>query len=116
MVFVTDVPIFAPITTGIAVRTDIESLPTNDTTIDVEDDEDCNKTVDTIPVIRPNIGLSSDVNNSPVLHPPNTLKEFPINSRKNRKEYNKETRQLEFIRVMVHALASLFFISLMHVL
>ena len=86
MVFVTEVPMFAPIMIGIAPRTDNTSAPTKPMTMFVLVDEDCTKTVAKMPTMRAVMGWSEKVNRFPAPLLPSALKEPPIRSRPKRKK------------------------------
>mmetsp|Transcript_35775 Transcript_35775/g.57460 ORF Transcript_35775/g.57460 Transcript_35775/m.57460 type:complete len:208 (-) Transcript_35775:148-771(-) len=86
IVFVTEVPMFAPMMIGIACLTAKTSAPTKPTTILVLVDEDCTKTVAKMPTMRPAMGLSEKVNRFPAPLLPSALKEPPIRSRPKRKK------------------------------
>ena len=62
------VPMFAPITTGMAWFSSITPAATRLTTMEVEVEEDWTSTVAMMPVISPAIGLSIILKRSWVLH------------------------------------------------
>mmetsp|Transcript_29292 Transcript_29292/g.66409 ORF Transcript_29292/g.66409 Transcript_29292/m.66409 type:complete len:243 (-) Transcript_29292:14-742(-) len=87
MVLVTEVPMLAPMMTGMAAFTVMVSAPTRPTTIDVLVDDDWTMTVARIPVMRPARGFSTAVNILPAPLPPRHLKASPSICRPTRKKY-----------------------------
>ncbi len=73
----TEVPMLAPMTTGIAVATGIIPLPTIATTIEVVVDDDCASVVARIPTNRPTSGLLALSINPSTAPPPNSLNALP---------------------------------------
>jgi len=88
MVFVTEVPMLAPMMIGMAWGTDTTLAPTRPTTILVLVEEDWTRTVAKMPTIRPAMGLLVTVKSSPAFLPPSALKAAPIKSRPKRKQYS----------------------------
>mmetsp|Transcript_30128 Transcript_30128/g.66322 ORF Transcript_30128/g.66322 Transcript_30128/m.66322 type:complete len:204 (+) Transcript_30128:554-1165(+) len=98
IVFVTDVPIFAPIIMGMAFFTSMRLLAVMLMMIDVLVDDDWTNTVARIPNTRPAIGLSKISllrNTCPAVGPAMTLKASPMIPSEMMKEYrNQHTKQI----------------------
>ena len=75
-VLVTVVPIFAPITIGIAYSKLRTPLPTKPTIVAVVTEEDCTKTVHKIPTNKPAKGLDTDSKSASVYSAPKVLIPF----------------------------------------
>ena len=98
------VPIFAPMTIGIAVRTSTTLLDTNATITVVQVDELWTSTVNRTPIISPTIGL---VNVSPVNI---ELADFPAINRKDSvrnvnehmKKYRSKSRAMNLPNPITH--------------
>ena len=94
IVLVTVVPIFAPITIGMAFA--IERLPpaTRPTTMDVVEEEDWIIEVARIPMNRPTIGFVVVAIRVSANPSPNNLREAPISSKLKRNRYKKHNRKI----------------------
>mmetsp|Transcript_16940 Transcript_16940/g.53398 ORF Transcript_16940/g.53398 Transcript_16940/m.53398 type:complete len:208 (-) Transcript_16940:15-638(-) len=108
MVFVTDVPMLAPMIMGIALSTFIRPAAVMVMMIDVLVDEDWTRTVARMPITRPAKGLlkiSLFRNVCPAVLPPSTLKAFPIRPRDIMKRYSSANTQTIFRKTTksVHA-------------
>jgi hypothetical protein len=100
MVFVTEVPILAPMTMGMALVTFNAPPATNPTTMDVVDEDDWIMEVERIPMNNPTMGLvvvSINVSAKPF---PNILREVPINSKLNRNKYRDNIRKKTLNRLI----------------
>ena len=78
MVFVTEVPMLAPITMNTALLTLSSLAPTREMMIEVVVDELCTKTVARMPIMTPEIGLSTTSNIFALSFPPKILNPVPI--------------------------------------
>ena len=74
---VTEVPMLAPMTTGIAVSMDMVPLPTMATTNEVVVEEDWTRVVANTPTNRPTRGFEALWMRSPTKPPLNILKALP---------------------------------------
>ena len=80
---VTEVPILAPIIMGMALATFNTPPPTNPTTIEVVEEDDCIRDVARVPMNNPTSGLVVVWISVVDIPFPNILRELPINSRLN---------------------------------
>ena len=91
-ILVTDVPILAPITMGMALVIFITPLPTIPTTIDVVEEELCIIEVAKIPIKRPTKGLEVVLIKDSANPLPNIFRDAPIKSMLNKNKYKKNNR------------------------
>jgi len=72
-----------------------------ETTIDVVEDEDCNKTVDKIPTMRPAIGFVFSPKSAPALHEVMTFEEFERSSNPTKKRTVNEVSNVIDIQTQI---------------
>ena len=77
----------APMTMGMAVDTLISSAPTSPMMMDVEVEELWTSTVARMPIITPDMGLSTTSNILALSFPPRSLKPVPIRPRQTKKSH-----------------------------
>ena len=99
--FVTEVPILAPMIMGMAVLTGAPA-DTRPTMMEVEVEEDWTSTVTNTPIINPTIGFfrrSESENRAPMFFPPRIRKESERKEREQMKKKRQVRRDSSFVKV-----------------
>ena len=102
MVLVTEVPMLAPMIMKTALRTESSFAPTREMMMEVVVEEDCTSTVARIPIMRPEMGLSTKSNILAESFPPRSLKPEPIRERVRRKtqrQYMTRKKRATFFHI-----------------
>jgi hypothetical protein len=99
-IFVTDVPMLAPMMMGMALATFRAPPATSPTTMDVVNDEDWTMEVERIPTNSPIKGFVVVVIRASARPWPSILSDAPISSILNRKRYKKHSRKRKLNNVM----------------